>query len=234
MSRALVLTLGFAGCGFRIEGGGQFVDDAHRDSNTSTGDGAIDAPIDAPIDSPIDAPVPVTTDHASVADTFISADTANSNYGGQTSALADGGPVRNALYKFDLSTLPASTMITAVDLYIWTDDDDGGTVTFHEVLQDWTEGNATWNNRIANTTWATAGAEPPSRGTATVGTVMPSQTFTGYVVPIDITLVQKWANTPATNFGLLLRTTDSNGARFVTKENGTTSRRPYLRITHAP
>lgn len=232
------LLVPLVGCGFHVDGQAR-PDDGGSDMSRSDGprDVAIDAGIDAPIDAAIDAPIdaaPVTTDHPSNADTFLSSDTANTNYSTQTSALADGNAVRNAVFRFDLSSLPASTTITNVELHIWTDDDFGATVTMHEVLESWTEAQATWSVRSTGTAWMTAGAEPPSRGTATIGTVNPSTTFTAFTVPIDTALVQKWANTPATNFGILIRTTDADGSRFATKEHPTVTRRPFLRITHAP
>lgn len=201
-------------------------------------DAAIDAP---PIDAPPDAFVaPSTTNHPSVADTFIASDFANSTgtaaplFPDQQSALADGGPARNALFRFDLTSIATTAVVSAAELHIWTYDDPGATVTLYPVLEAWDEATATWNQRSTGVAWSAAGAAPPSRGTTPTATVTPSAAFTGYVVTIPAAVVAGWVADPASNHGLVLITTDSDGSRFSTKENTTASVRPYLRVTHTP
>jgi hypothetical protein len=190
---------------------------------------------DAPVDTAVDAPpaVPVTTDHPSVADTFLSAINTNDNFSQQTSALADLDG-RVALFRFDLAAIPTTSKVSKVELHIWSDTDPGQACNFFQVLQSWDEATVTWNSRSAGTAWTSPGAEPPSRGTTILATVLPNTQNTEYVLAIDSDLVAAWVAEPATNFGFAIVSTSSDGARFSTREHPTAGQRPFLRVTHAP
>jgi len=236
-----------AGCGFQVSGhsssdatdspGGEKPIDAPADVAIDAPiDAAVDAMIDAPmIDAPmIDAPMASTTNHPVVADTFLASDNQNSNFSTQTSALADGDIDRNALFRFDLNAIPVGATVSAAELHIWTDFDPGGPCTLYPVLESWTEGSTTWQKRNTISNWLGAGATPPSRGTVAIGTVTGATQFTEYVVPIDLATVTSWVAVPATNYGLVIVTSNSDGTRFATKENSNAALHPYLRVTHTP
>jgi len=236
MLRGPAVLLLLVGCGFQVPStAGGPTDGAAPDDAVSDGAPvdvpAIDAAPDAP---PPDAAIPVTTDHPSVADTFLASDAATTAFGDQTSALADGDIQRTALFRFDLSAISTTAVVTGAELVIWTDFDPGGTCTFYPVLQAWDEATATWNVRSAGTNWTTAGAAPPSRGTVAIGTVSPGTADTEYRIILDTATVAGWVASPATNFGVAIITTDANGTRFSTKEKTTAALRPVLRVTHAP
>lgn len=226
-----------AGCSFTPGTYTSGTDDAPPP--TADANDELDAAPDAASDAPPDAFVPpATTNHPSVADTFIASDFPSSTNGGdfptQTSSLTDGGPARNALFRFDLTSIATTATVSAAELHIWTDEDAGETVTLYPVLEAWDEATATWNQRSTGVAWSAAGAAPPSRGTTATATISPSTTFTAYVVTIPPAVVAGWVASPATNHGFVLVTTDADGSRFSTKENATASVRPYLRVTHTP
>lgn len=200
-------------------------------------DAAPDAMVDAMPDAMPDAPpiVAVATDHASVADTFIAAASPSANYNGQTSALVDGsGNDCVMLIRFDLTSIATNAVVTAAALHIWTDYDPGAAVTLYPLLESWSEVNSSWTDRSPGVYWTTAGAAPPSRGTTAIGSVSPSAAYTGYVITLSAATVAGWVANPATNHGIALVTTNSDGTRFATRENTTTTVRPFLRVTHAP
>lgn len=211
-------------------------------SNVCVGDEPlVDAPGDVTgsesvlLDAPLDAPaVPVTTDYPCAADTFLASDIPATNFDVQTSALVDGDTPRVALFRFDLSALPAQASIISADLHIWTDNDSGQTCTFYPALESWDETTTTWNVRTTGTPWATAGARPPSRSTTAAGSVLPTSANTEYTVSISPAAVAAWVATPATNFGLVIVTTEADGTRFSTRNHPTPAVRPYLRVTHVP
>jgi hypothetical protein len=201
------------------------------------GDGAgADAMVvvDAAIDAAVDAPpaVPVTTDHPSVADTFISTVSPDTNFNSQTSALADLDG-RVALFQFDLASIPTTATIGKVELHIWSDFDEGQTCNFFQVLEAWSETTATGNSRMTGVAWSTPNAEPPSRGTVSFGTVLPTTPNTEFTVTIDPAIITTWVSNPATNLGFAIVSTSTDGARFSTREQVATQR-PFLRITHTP
>jgi len=189
--------------------------------------GTVDAAIDAPATA-------TTTNHPSVADTFLASDVPNMNFNAQTSALADGDIQRVVLMRFDLSSLPVGTSIVSAELHIWSDTDPGQTCTFYPVLESWDEATTTWNVRTTGTAWMTAGAAPPSRSTIAAATVLPNTAGTEYTVAIPSAVVTGWVATPASNFGLVITTTEADGTRFSTREHPTVTSRPYLRVTHVP
>jgi hypothetical protein len=82
------------------------------------------------------------------------------------------------------------------------------TVYIHPATEDWTEGDVTWVDRTAADVWSTPGGVYG----ADVANFAPDTTG---VRVIDLTsLAQSWAGSPASNFGVLLRstTTADNGA----------------------
>jgi hypothetical protein len=208
--------------------------------NAGPSDGRVDARvIDAPPGSGRDAAgdgpgVPVTTDHADVADTWLNSLATNSSMAATDYLIADGDNLAVILLQFDLSALAPGTAITAAELHIWTAADPGEPCSFYEVLEAWDEGTATWNSRANGQLWTTAGAYPPSRASTVAGTISPSATNTEYTVTIDPAVVASWVTTPATNFGLAMATVNNDGPRFESREFATVARRPYLRVTHVP
>jgi hypothetical protein len=222
-----------AGCGFApVAGTSQDGTDAAGDGVVH--DGATDAMHDARVvlDAPASA---LTDDYADVADTFLASDLPTTVFTTQTSALADGDVLRVALFRFDLSAIAPTATVSAAELHIWTDFDPGGTCTFHQVLESWDDATATWNQRAAGTGWTNAGAEPPGSSAAVaIGTVDPAVAGTEYIVAITPAVVAGWVATPATNFGLAITTTQSDGTRFTTRESATTTAHAFLRVTHIP
>jgi hypothetical protein len=207
-------------------------DDAPLDDAGGSGD---DAAADAAADAAPDAFVPAaTTNHAVTADTFLASDGANTNFNAQDSALTDGDVQRVALFRFDLTAIAPTAVVSAAELHIFTDYDPGRDVTFYAALESWDEATTTWNVRTTGTNWTAAGAAPPSRGTTALGTVDPTVDFTEYVVTILPAAVAGWVANPATNFGFVLVTTNADGTRFTTRESTTAESHAYLRVTHTP
>jgi hypothetical protein len=220
-----------AGCSFQpgqVPSDGQPVDDGTTN---------VDARLDAkPLDAAPDAFVPPTvTDHGSVADTHIVSNDPNQNFNGQESTLVDGaGNPCVILMRFDLSSISTAATVSSAALHIWTDVEPGADATLYPVLQSWVESKATWNERDNGTDWTTAGAAPPSRGATAIGTVTPTAANTAYTITITPATVQGWVANPSSNFGVVFVTTNIDGTRFVTRENPTSTIRPFLRVTHIP
>jgi hypothetical protein len=233
--RAAALAALLAGCSFQP---GPFVAATSDGSPPLVDSGELrDADPDATPDvMMIDALVTSTTNHAVVADTFLgSGSYDNTNFSTQASALVDGGSNDCVVVmRFDLSSIATTALVTAAELHIWTDYDPGAAVTLYALLESWTESSTTWNERSTGVAWSTAGAAPPSRGTTAVGTVTPSTADTEYTIAISTATVAGWVAQPDTNFGLAFVTTDTDGSRFSTRDHATTTKHPYLRVTHAP
>jgi hypothetical protein len=159
---------------------------------------------------------------------------AGSNYGDTTDMLAGYDEYYSpnmqtvrGLIQFDLSAIPAGTLINNAILNIyyqgyWDYPDHSRTITSYRINTSWTEMGVTWNNQ-------------PSVAEA-FGTVnIAANNSWGYVTLNVTNLVQGWVNGTYANYGIMLRGpevsgTDSSWREFGTRESGSG---PQLVITYA-
>ena len=214
-----------------------------------SGDGA-DGPADTrAIDSPDGPPAaPVTTSfgerstsvHTGVTtDTWLESANVTATHGTDIGLYEDASPTVNGLLRFDLSAIPTSATVSAVelDLVTTTDSLESGMLETYAVLEDWDEATASWSNRTASMAWTDAGASGPgSRGSTLVGTVFPGVDLTPYSFALDLPTVQGWVTTPASNHGLVLISTSpsGNGVTFSSSNDTLVDARPQLRVTYTP
>jgi hypothetical protein len=165
-------------------------------------------------------------------DTYLDQGVPTGNFGGDTGISFDADPVRYSLLRFDTRNVPAGMKVVQAQLYLYVFDPlESGDAVFQPVTEDWSEGNATYNNRKTGTSWQMAG-----------GTVGPAAAqFTPraegeYVIALPPALVQAWLDLPAANFGLRLRSTsmDGRGGQFRSSESDFMDTRPLLLLTLTP
>lgn len=163
--------------------------------------------------------------------------------------------IRRGLLRFDPSSIPAGSIITAVTLTLVNSSANPGSLIIgvHRAQESWGEGtslatgaqgsgapaapgDATWTHRFFSTTaWSTVGgsfAASPSAQTTVMGTG--SYTWTSLGLVQD---VQSWLDAPASNLGWLLRgdeTSAGTAKRFSTREELDSSLRPLLTVTYIP
>lgn len=170
-------------------------------------------------------------------------------YIGQNNA----GNNRRALLQFDLSSIPAGSVITSVSLSINVDQAPPGstvsTQNLHPITTAWGEGlsngsggggvgatavapDATWLNAMSpSTPWLTAGGDFTS-SVATVSLTGSTGTFVYSSTTDFIALVQSWVDDPLTNFGVMLvgdESTLKSARRIGSREMGTA---PSLQVTY--
>ena len=136
----------------------------------------------------------------------------------------ESGNVEQALYRFDLSSLPAGAQINSASASFYVGVGgmgDGphpeGPLTVHRVTTDWAEGDATWDTMNGNFDAQVLGMIPP-------------QSASGAQVQVNLTAqVQAWVNGQP-NYGVLLGSTaEGVHAHYVSKE-GAASERPRLDV----
>jgi len=117
---------------------------------------------------------------------------------------------------FDLRDIPAGAAVSSATLKVWNDTPPSWTPTVevHRVTRDWEEGTgvgaaactangATWWDTKAGTGWSTLGGDFDSTVEASkVKTAGGDPVWDSFTVT---SLVQKWVNTDAPNFGVLLK-----------------------------
>lgn len=134
-----------------------------------------------------------------------------------------------ALLRFDLSSIPAGSTITSATLTLHNTraaaNGAGDVLNIGRVTSAWTEAH-TWNMGIPSS--VPTGIVTPSVAGLTQSPVAPEP----YAIPGVEALVQGWVDTPASNFGVILTTTQNLNLRFATSEHGTASARPKLDVTY--
>ena len=168
---------------------------------------------------------------AAEADSYLKADKANDNYGGNSPLqLKDtNNKEKQVVLRFDLTTAPGTIDSATLRLYV-TDNrlDNTANVQAYALTEAWDEADVTWNYRTASDSWTDGGGTyitPP------VSTVALPKTLENDWFEIDITnLVQDWIDGDITNHGLILLSDQGKDVKFVSRENAS-SLHPKLILT---
>ena len=182
-------------------------------------------------------------------------------FAGKTGSNA-GFRLRRAVLAFDLSAIPAGSVVNAVSVSMFCSNVSingpgaiGTPQPLHKLLSDWgegtsdtapaaggggaisTAGDATWiHTFFPDETWSTPGGdyEPINSSSVTVVSVGP---YTWPSSPLLIADVQSWIDFPATNFGWIMlgsEAVDNSAKRFNTHEFPDQGQRPSMFISYTP
>ncbi|MGH9775236.1 MAG: DNRLRE domain-containing protein [Candidatus Acidiferrales bacterium] len=175
-------------------------------------------------------------------DAWIDQSSTSANHGSDTTLQIQSfinGTSQNqrALVMFDLSSIPRSGIKAAtLSLFMSTAPTSGRAYIAERIIDLWTEGNASWNNRLAGTPWGTpgGGGDFSSTGSATLSTGTTNGTTLFWIVT---PLVQKYFSQtpPLPNYGFIVRDANENSVTqffsiFSSKENATQANRPSLTV----
>ncbi len=176
--------------------------------------------------------------YTGASDTKIRSDATTMNYGSATALEIDGSPDYAALFRFDLSSIPAGKTITSVSLSLNVTNISSQPYEIYAMRRTWTESAATWIKATSTTNWSTAGANSTSsdRESTVLGTVSSSTTGVK-TFPFNsagVAKVQAWVNTPSSNHGFVIQdyVNNSDGLDVSSKETSTVSSRPKLTVTY--
>jgi len=192
------------------------------------------------------------------ADNTLYESTTGGNSNGNGTAMFAGrnsgtvGSIRRAVLRFDLSGIPAGSVVTDVSLQLYDSaaNVDNAVVSMHVLANSWGEGrsaatggqgsgapaqggDATWLHRFSTgTLWNTPGGDfavLPSAQTTVGGAGFYNWSGSGLVSD-----VQQFLLNPSLNFGWLLRGDESvasSAKRFGTREEPIVEQRPVLTVT---
>ncbi len=166
-----------------------------------------------------------------VEDTHIATDPldptrATTNYGAsallQTGSYGPG--VRQALLRFDISSIPANITITSASLNLRKYTNLGnGSLNLHRITAPWSESVVTWNSFAA-------AFDPVALTTVDIAPVA-----NGGVAPVDVTaLVQAWNNGTLPNYGVLVDQPGGGRASVGASDSTVPVPRPSLTVCYAP
>ncbi|MFO1485862.1 MAG: GEVED domain-containing protein [Verrucomicrobiaceae bacterium] len=172
------------------------------------------------------------------ADSWLNANTTTTNYGSSTTMRVDssagGAGNGRPVLKFDLSSIPAGSTITAATLSlnaVTVSDVSSRAIRLYPLNQSFVESQVTWNQQSSGVNWSTAGGSYGAELANTNVTTTGQYSWSGSSL---IAQVQSWVDAPSGNLGLLLGDTDSGTVTkdFATKEDATPSRRPVLLVDY--
>ncbi|NNL82315.1 MAG: DNRLRE domain-containing protein, partial [Winogradskyella sp.] len=184
----------------------------------------------------------VTCDFVATQDTYIKLKNTGTNYGSCNTLTVDRekNDLHRILVQFDLSSIPAGSVIESAELRLYTDNGNNMDISVFQISASdvWNEGAAcgssgaaNWTNRTTTASWSTTGVVGPFNG----GT--PIQTINGNADGIHswtiTSLTQQWINGTAVNNGVMIGSQDGGGDRTVDYNSRESSGiKPTLRITY--
>ena len=164
--------------------------------------------------------------YAGTRDVLLYSSFANFNFNFYDLLTADAPTLRSVL-RFDLSSVPPGTPVTAASLGLYVTN-TGNTSTVYPLTRNWSETGATWNSP-----WEDPGADdvPDDRSGTSMGTFNPNGNGLR-TTTLNTSVVQGWINDPATNFGVVFVPNGGNNWQATSRE-GTFNQRPRLTLTLA-
>jgi len=156
----------------------------------------------------------------SVQETYIQLGSPTTSSGSSGSMVIDreSGDLQRALVQFDVSSIPAGATIQSATIKLEATDVGGLlSVDAYQILENWTEGSATWNESSSGNNWSVSGG-------AFNATALDSiLTDTAGQHRFDITsLAQAWVNSTQQNHGVMIASPDGGGNRTITYDSGDT------------
>jgi len=169
---------------------------------------------------------------AQVQDAQITSDTPSTPAGSNASLKVDGlSPHAHTLMKFPAlvgggaGQVPAGAIVTSATLRL-NCTNAGYTMQVYRLTQDWIEDQATWNQRASGVAWAAPGADGAA---SNAGVALPGDCTTTGQRLVDLTrFVQEWTD-GASNFGVVMADSGSDGVDFMSSESATS---PLLTVVY--
>lgn len=161
-------------------------------------------------------------------DTELSSTSPTQNFGSLDNLTVDAMEIVSLL-RFELSALPAGTIVERAELVMHVEETGNLSVEVFALTEAWDELAATWSERQAGVAWSQPGAGAASREAAVLGTFSAAQLGPVTAV-LDPATVQAWITDPGRNYGMVLATRSAEGAT-VGSSQAASAERPYLAIT---
>lgn len=197
-------------------------------------------------------PVVIDPDFASTdADTYMNHLNTTTNDGNSTLIYTGTPSGNNAQYsrclvKFDISSIPTSSTVSAVTCKLMETDAGGAgswSTRLRRVLVSWAELQATWAERLTGTGWTTAGCASDGNDRAagdSASVTLDGTSGNAFVEWTGATLtddVQKFVSATYSNYGWLVEAPTAEGVAntynsFGSSENATPGNRPVLTVVY--
>lgn len=176
-------------------------------------------------------------------DNFLNSAAPTTNYGTGTTMnigeLNSSAQVARALIKFDLSSLPPTSVVATATLCMTIAgdySDAARTMRVYRQLKAWTEAGATWNKYDGSNNWTTAGGFDAADCEQTdIGSIALTQSESGEKsISLTPSKVQEWISGALANNGMLIKMDGENNDAYSwhTSDSATANARPKLVIEY--
>ncbi|MFH1929176.1 MAG: DNRLRE domain-containing protein [Chloroflexota bacterium] len=175
--------------------------------------------------------------YSGVEDTYLYGYEKDRNYDGEWTLKVKHDSIYSPLIYFPLSEVPQNAVVKSalLRLYITSRNYDRTLdSTFHKMLRNWVEDEATWNQASDAEAWEEAGAKGSTdRVDLPAGTVR-MESPEGWVTLNLRSLAQDWAASPEDNRGLTLKGIGSQSVIYsvASSDYSATSKRPELTLKY--
>jgi hypothetical protein len=170
-------------------------------------------------------------------DTKLVSDAPGTNFGSDSKIELDGSPDSSGLLYWDLTSIPAGSRVSAVDITLNITNGSSHIFNFFEAQRDWVEGEATWINYASGQSWQLAGGDGSGdRGSTVLASLSGTKGLKTIALnPEGVAVVQSWLDNPASNHGFIVLNyaSASDGLDFSSRENRTAANRPKLTVTYS-
>jgi hypothetical protein len=189
-----------------------------------------------------------------VADTYLSAANTDYNNGGNTQIHVDGDTDTNrrtSLLKWDLSSIPSASSISAASLQLYVEDTSSLVFNLYNMRRSWVEGTSSrtssstssnWNTYDGSNSWGTVGAASTSDDrfdtnlwAADTSTFASTGSKTVTLDSDGLAVIQGWVSGSLNNYGLIIQNysgTTNNAVYFTSREGTTAANQPKLNVTY--
>lgn len=198
----------------------------------------------APVTLTFQDGVSPSASYSGTADAYLSQAAPTSKYWGNSSLRVDGddpagsGNDLSTLLAWDISAIPAGSTVTAASITLQITNATAVPYPVYPVLRRWVEREVTWNLAATGSSWQAGGAlGEEDRGAAAVASVAASGlgSYTFSLNADGLALVERWINTPAENYGLIIGdSVIDDGLTFLSSEQSALASRPRLTVTYLP
>jgi len=172
-------------------------------------------------------------------DSYISLWYPINNYGGFSRMYVHAGDFVSTLLRFELSGVPAGATVSSATLSLYAASSTSSepmTATAYALVRPWEEMDASWRVAQGSSYWGVSGVNDTLRDREAVGAGDVTLSAAGQWVEIDLTaLVQRWADDPSTNYGIVIKGSGSSGVeyRFHSSEYSVSGLRPRLSVAYS-
>jgi hypothetical protein len=174
--------------------------------------------------------------YAGTSDTKLNNGARNTNYGNAASFEIDGSPDVSALFRWDISLIPTSSIVVSAAIELNALTTTNANFEVYALQRAWDELAATWNQYASGQPWSGAGGQGVGdRGTTVLGQVAPTTKGIHRIALNDagVSAVQAWVNQPSRNFGVIFQDyVPSDGFQVSSSETTSKSLRPKLIINY--